>query len=91
MSTAIITIKTDLGLKKEAMALAGNLGFSISSLFNAYLRQFVRTKKVDFSLVEEEPTDFLLRSLAESEKEIESGSVSPIFKEHKKALKWLQR
>ena len=49
MNTAVINIRTDLGLKSAAQKVAEELGFSISSLVNAYLKQLVKTKTVHFS------------------------------------------
>jgi addiction module RelB/DinJ family antitoxin len=46
MNTAVINIKIDPKLKKEAQALAASLGFSLSSLIVAYLKHFVRTKTI---------------------------------------------
>ncbi len=45
----VINIKTEKELKKDAQKLAKNLGFSLSAVINAYLRQFVRSREVYFS------------------------------------------
>jgi len=47
----IINIKTETEVKKNAQKLAGDLGFSLSAVVNAYLRQFIRNKEVYFSAV----------------------------------------
>ena len=44
----IINIKTDKEIKKDAQKIAGDLGFSLSAIINAYLRQFIRNKEVHF-------------------------------------------
>ena len=46
----VINIKTDKDIKKLAQKTAGDLGLSLSTLINAYLRQFVRTKEAYFTL-----------------------------------------
>jgi len=46
----VINIKTDKEVKRDAQRVAENLGFSLSALINAYLRQFVRNKEVYFSV-----------------------------------------
>lgn len=56
MNTAVINIKTDPKLKKQAQNIAAQLGFSLSSLINAYLKQLVRDKTVHYNLVDESPT-----------------------------------
>ncbi|MBU1019119.1 MAG: hypothetical protein ABII07_00685 [Patescibacteria group bacterium] len=68
--TAIINIKTDPKIKAQAQKIAKELGFSLSGILNAYLRDFVRTKKVEVSL---EPTHKLIKTLKECEKEYERG------------------
>lgn len=88
MNTAVINIKTDSRLKEEAQKIAKDLGFSLSSLMNAYLRQLVKAKTVHFSL-NEEPTPYMLNSLKESEADIKAGKVSPSFDEAEEAIAWL--
>ena len=48
---AVINIKTKSDLKTKAQELATELGLSLSAVLNGYLRQFVRNKAVNFSLV----------------------------------------
>lgn len=91
MNTALITLKTDPILKKKAMKLADELGFSLSSLINAYLKNFVRTKAINYSLRDESrPTKYMVDSLKESVADVKAGRVSPAFGNVKDALKWLQ-
>ncbi len=88
MNTAVINIKTDPKLKIEAQKVAGELGFSLSSLVNAYLKQLVKTKTVKFSL-DEQPSEYLLKSLKESEEDIKAGRVSPSFDNAEDMITWL--
>jgi len=64
MNTIIINFKTEPKVKKEAMKIADELGFSLSSILNAYLKNFIRTKKINYSLDESEPSEYLLKLLA---------------------------
>ena len=76
MNNAVITLKTNTELKNKAMKLADELGFSLSSLINAYLKQLVRTKSINYSLQPEgEPTKFMIDSLKESAKDRKAGRV----------------
>ena len=52
MNTASIFIKTEPKIKEEAKKTAEELGFSLSSILNAFLRQFVKTKTITFSTKE---------------------------------------
>ena len=47
----VINIKTEKEIKAHAQKLAKEMGFSLSAVINAYLRQFVRNKEVYFSVV----------------------------------------
>ncbi len=46
----IINVKADKDVKEDAQKLAKDLGLSLSAVVNAYLKQFVRTRRVDFSI-----------------------------------------
>lgn len=72
MNTAVINIKTDPKVKAQAQEVAGELGFSLSALMNGYLRQLVRTRRVDFSL-DETPSKYMVKALEESERQRKSG------------------
>lgn len=90
MNNAVITIKTESNLKKEVVKLADELGFSLSSLINAYLKHFARTKTVDFTLNEEIPSDWMIKQLAESKADIKAGRVVS-FNTDKQALDYLDK
>ena len=87
-NTAIINIRTDVRIKNKAQAVTEKLGLSLSAVINAYLRQLIRTKSISFSL-NEEPTDYLLKTLINSKKDIKKGFVSPAFDNTKDADEWL--
>ena len=72
MDTTIINIKTDPRVKSKAKKVASDLGLNLSGVLNAYLRQFIRTKSVYFSLNEENPSPFLIQAIKESEKQRKS-------------------
>lgn len=87
MNTAVINIKTDPKVKKDAQKVAAQLGLSLSALINGYLRHFLKTKSVHFSL-NEEPTPYLLKMLRESEEDRLAGRVVS-FDDPNKGLKYL--
>ena len=89
MNQAVINIKIDQKIKIQAQKVAADLGLSLSSLLNAYLRQVVRTREVSFRL-EEKPSARLIKSIEEAEKERKKGrlkvysSIEEIKKEMEK-------
>lgn len=58
------------------MKIADDLGFSLSSLVNAYLRSLVKNKTVYFTNREEEPSGYLIKALKEAEEDYRSGRYS---------------
>ena len=89
MNTAVINIKTEKSTKVEAQKVAENLGFNLSSVLRAYLKEFIRTKRVNFSL--DEPNNYLLNAMKKAEENRKKGKASPIFKDSKSAIKWLEK
>lgn len=91
MNTAVINIKTNRVIKAQAQQVAKELGFSLSSLINAYLKQLIKTKTITFSASEEEPTEYLLDILRSSKHDIKEGNTSPAFMNAADATKWLDQ
>ena len=88
MST-VVNVKVDPNTKIQAQKVAEDLGFSLSALINAYLKQLVRTKTVNFSALEENPSEYMLNSLKQAEEEIKRGEISPAFNNDEDAIAWL--
>lgn len=76
MYTAVINVKTHPEIKSKAKKVAEELGFSLSSLVNAYLRQLIKTKTIIFSAVSEEPSKYMIAMLKQAQKEIKMGKVT---------------
>lgn len=90
MSTAVINIKTEENVKKQAQNIASELGLSLSALINAYLKQLVRTRRVEFDLGEE-PSLRLIKNIKQAEENLKKGKHSPIFRTGKDAVEWLEK
>lgn len=88
MNTAVVNIRVDTQVKRKAKRVAQQLGFSLSALINGYLNHLVRTKAVDFTL-EERPSEYLLKSLEKTQKDIQNGRFSPLFDNSDEAIAWL--
>jgi len=73
-TSSIINIRTDKKVKTDAQKIASDLGFSLSTLINAYLRNFIRTKTVHFSDdLQLSPTPYLQKSIKKSEENYKKG------------------
>jgi addiction module RelB/DinJ family antitoxin len=91
MNTAVINIKTQPETKAKAQEIAKAIGVSLSSLLNAYLKQFIRTKSITFSAREEEiPNAHTLKVLKKAEENYKKGNTSPAFKTGEEAVRWLK-
>lgn len=72
MKTTVINVKTDKEVKKNAQRVAEELGLSLSTVINAYLRQFVRNKEIHLSTAPHMSRE-LEKFLGKVEKDIKSG------------------
>ena len=89
MNTAVVNVKVDPNTKKEAQKVAQDLGLSMSALINAFLKNLIRTKGINFSTSTEEPSTYMIRALKEAENDIKKGQVSPAFDNASDAINWL--
>lgn len=71
----ILNIKTDKKLKADAQKVAGELGIPLSTVMNAFLKQFVRDKEITFTANQYRPTPYLIGLIEEAKKEYEAGEV----------------
>ncbi|MBI2641530.1 type II toxin-antitoxin system RelB/DinJ family antitoxin [Candidatus Roizmanbacteria bacterium] len=88
MNTTVINIRTQVSVKKSAQKVAEELGLSLSSLINGFLKHLIKTKKVTFS-VREEPSEYFIRAIKEAEEDVRKGRVSPSFTNAGDAIAWL--
>src|SRR3989344_7390032 len=87
MNTAIVNVKVNPTVKRQAQKVAEDMGLSLSALVNGFLKHLIKTKTVTFT-ASEEPTPYLLRALRESKEDIKAGRVTS-FKNPKDALTYL--
>ncbi len=77
-TSTILNVKTDKKLKADAKKVSAELGVPLSTVVNAFLKQFVRDKEVTFSASEYRPTQYLAEIIEEARAEYEAGdSVGP--------------
>lgn len=91
MNYAVVATKVDPKLKKEAMETAKELGMPLSVVIKAFLKQFIKTKSVEFSARSEEPNEYLIRTIKQALKDKKEGKASPVFSTGKDAVKWLEQ
>jgi DNA-damage-inducible protein J len=72
MSTVNVTVRVDSELKKQADALFSDLGMSLSTAFNVFLRQSVREQQLPFAVSKNVPNAETLAAMdaAENEKDV---------------------
>ncbi|WP_026043440.1 type II toxin-antitoxin system RelB/DinJ family antitoxin [Treponema primitia] len=76
MAQININIRMDEGLKKQAESLFSELGMTISTAFNVFVRQAVRQRKIPFEIsAESDPfySESNMKVLLQSIKEADEG------------------
>lgn len=78
MNTETINIKIDRKTKQAAQRVAKGLGFSLSSIVKAYLRQLIHNEKIAFALpvLERELSGWAVQQLEESLADVKAGRVT---------------
>lgn len=92
MSYAVVTTKLDPQTKKQAQKTAGELGIPLSVVIKAFLKQFIKTKTIEFSARDEEkPSKYLIKTIKQAERDLKAGKASPVFDNAEDAIAWLHR
>ncbi len=87
MKTSALSIKIDPKVKKEAQKVANRLGFTLSAIINASLKNLTRSKTVSYSLLE--PTPLLKKAIESARADrVRGKSIGP-FKSSKEMMKSL--
>lgn len=85
----MINIKADKEVKENAQKIAGDLGLPLSGIINAFLKEFVRSRKISFSVIPR-MTPYLENILGKVEKDIdENKNMTKTFKTAKEANAYL--
>jgi DNA-damage-inducible protein J len=69
MSTVNVTFRVDDELKKQADALFSDLGMSLSTAFNVFLRQSVREQQIPFAVSKNVPNAVTLAAMDAAEQD----------------------
>lgn len=89
MAKTLINIKADPDVKAKAQKVARDLGMPLSTIINAYLGQFIRTKEVHFAL-EGELKPSVKKRLDRLTREVREGkNLSPSFSNAEDAIRYL--
>lgn len=85
-----ISIKTDKAVKEAASAKAKRIGIPLSTLINAYLREFAATGRVEFTATEQ-MTPQMERIIEGARAEIARGDTVGPFDTIDEAIAYLQK
>jgi len=91
MNYAVVATKVDPQTKKEAQKTAAELGMPLSVVIKAFLKQFIKTKSVEFSARNEEPSEYLKSVIKQAEENLKKGKHSPVFETGEEAVAWLEK
>jgi addiction module RelB/DinJ family antitoxin len=90
MKTAILNVKVDEQVKKQAQAVAGAFGIPLSTLVNAYLMELAETGQIHFSAVEV-MTPHMEKLLEQADDEIQAGDTVGPFDTADDAIAYLKK
>lgn len=88
MKTAVLNIKIDPKVKKEAQKVADELGFSISAIVNASLKNLARSKTISYSVLE--PSPRLKRSIVSARLDRARGKSAGPFRDAESMIRSLR-
>lgn len=88
MNTVSILIKTDPKIKEKAQQTAEEMGISLTSVINRYLKHFIDTRSITFTANAETPSQYMIDSLKESEADYKAGRAIS-FEDGKEAISYL--
>lgn len=92
MNYAVITTKIDPQTKQDAQKTAERLGMPLSVVIKAFLRHFIKTKTVTFSVRGDEyPNEYLKSVIRQAEENLKKGKHSPTFRTGKETVAWLEK
>lgn len=91
MNYAVVVTKLDPQTKKEAQKTAEALGMPLSVVIKAFLKQFIKTKTVRFSLQDEYPSRYLIKAIKQARKDLKAGKASPTFNTAEEATTFLDK
>ena len=72
--TSAINIQIDNEIKKEATAILNDLGLSMSTAINLFLRQVIKRDGLPFEVTNQKPNKEMLQALKEAEDIINNPS-----------------
>lgn len=88
MNVTSIHVKIESDIKVQAQKTAEELGFSLSAVMKALLKQFVRTQRLSVG-VGEKPSAYMIEALRKSDREYKEGDTSPSFANTHDSFEWL--
>jgi antitoxin component of RelBE/YafQ-DinJ toxin-antitoxin module len=91
MTTTSISIKTTKDLKEKLKKTADEQGVSLNGLVNGYLKKGLDTKSTTYHFHDEEPSEYLKKSIKQAEKDYKDGKASPAFDNATDAIAWLEK
>lgn len=90
MAKTTINIKADKEVKVQAQKIAHDLGMPLSTVINAYLKQFIRSREVHF-VVQDKLQPSAKRRLDRLQKDVIAGKdLSPSFDTAEDAIRYLR-
>lgn len=91
MSYAVVVTKLDPQTKRQAQKTAAMLGMPLSVIIKGFLKHLIRTKSIEFSARDEQPSEYLIQAIKKARENRKRGKGSPIFDNAKDAIAYLHQ
>ena len=79
MSNVNVTIRMDEDIKKQADLLFDELGMSLSTAFNIFVRQSLREQSIPFMITKKQPNAETIAAIEEVQKMKENPSIGKSY------------
>lgn len=89
MSTVNVTIRMDEEVKKKADVLFDDLGMSLSTAFNIFVRQAIREQAIPFMITKKQPNEETMAAIEEVKKMKEDPSIGKSYTDVKQMMEEL--
>ena len=87
----LLSIKTDVDVKRGVKKIAEEIGLPLSTIINAYLKQLLRERRVHFVLPLK-PNAKTAKLLRQASADYKNGkNISPVFENMEDAITWLHK
>lgn len=90
MKNSTLNIQIKSNIKAQILQISQEMGMDLNDLINNYFEKLIKTKSSGYTNKNsEEPSEYLIKTLKESNNDICMNKLSPTFSNSKDGINWL--